>query len=157
MFLRYFTEIPLPYGEVGRRLLEDPGLWIPGLVHEAHERGEALLAEVGFGGPVARLRKRVRVEIDAPARLDTKALLPMRWIPTSAGSLFPALEGDLEIAPLGSRGCQLSVTARYTPPLGRLGKAGDRALLHRVAEATVKDFVLRVAEALSTPAPAAST
>ena len=36
--------------------------------------------------------------------------------------------------------------ARYRPPLALVGRALDRALLHRVAEATIKDFVDRVAE-----------
>ena len=43
---------------------------------------------------------------------------------------------------------QLSISARYVPPLGALGSAIDRALLHRVAEATMKDFLDRVATAL---------
>ena len=43
---------------------------------------------------------------------------------------------------------QLAMTARYTPPFGLLGRVADRGLLHRVAEATVKDFVDRVGEAL---------
>jgi hypothetical protein len=34
------------------------------------------------------------------------------------------------------------------PPLGALGRAIDRALLFRVAEATLKDFLDRVREAV---------
>jgi hypothetical protein len=40
------------------------------------------------------------------------------------------------------------MSARYLPPWGALGSAVDRALLHRVAEATVKDFLDRVGAAL---------
>ena len=37
------------------------------------------------------------------------------------------------------------MSARYVPPFGAVGRALDRALLSRVAEATVKDFLDRVA------------
>ncbi|HEX5903035.1 MAG TPA: hypothetical protein VF028_07985 [Actinomycetota bacterium] len=37
----------------------------------------------------------------------------------------------------------------YEPPLGLVGRAADRALLHRVAEATFKDFLERVATRLA--------
>ncbi len=43
---------------------------------------------------------------------------------------------------------QLSVSARYVPPLGSLGSTIDRALLHRIAEATMKDFLDRIATAM---------
>ena len=43
---------------------------------------------------------------------------------------------------------QLSMSARYVPPLGMIGKVIDRAILSRVAEATLKDFLDRVGDAL---------
>ena len=58
----------------------------------------------------------------------------------------PSLDADIEVGELGPERTQLSISARYTPPLGSLGRVLDRALLHRVAEATVKDFLDRVAE-----------
>jgi hypothetical protein len=49
---------------------------------------------------------------------------------------------------------QLAISARYAPPLGPLGRAIDRVILFRVAEATLKDFLDRVGAALfATPAP----
>ena len=44
------------------------------------------------------------------------------------------------------------MSARYVPPLGAVGRAIDRAVLFRVAEATLKDFLDHVAEALSAQA-----
>jgi hypothetical protein len=37
----------------------------------------------------------------------------------------------------------------YRPPLGSLGQAVDRAILHRVADATVRTFLIRVAAQLA--------
>jgi len=56
---------------------------------------------------------------------------------------------DIEIAALGAMRTQLSMSARYRPPLGMIGRALDKALMHRVAEATVKDFLDRVGERLA--------
>jgi hypothetical protein len=56
------------------------------------------------------------------------------------------MEGDIELAPFGPGASHLAMSGRYTPPYGGIGQALDRALLHRVAEATVRDFVQRVAE-----------
>jgi hypothetical protein len=39
------------------------------------------------------------------------------------------------------------------PPLGVVGQAIDRVLLHRVAEATVKDFLDRVGRAIALSGP----
>ncbi|HEU4355584.1 MAG TPA: hypothetical protein VFT27_08350, partial [Actinomycetota bacterium] len=74
--------------------------------------------------------------------------LPMTWRATGVDGLFPSLEADVEVASLGPSRTQLSISARYRPPMGALGRALDRALLHRVAEATAKDFLDRVAEAV---------
>ena len=38
------------------------------------------------------------------------------------------------------------MSARYVPPFGVVGRAIDRAVLSRVAEATLKDFLDRVAD-----------
>jgi hypothetical protein len=60
------------------------------------------------------------------------------------------LEADLEVAGLGATRTQLSISARYRPPMGPFGRVLDRALLHRVAEAALKDFLDRVGATIST-------
>jgi hypothetical protein len=62
--------------------------------------------------------------------------------------LFPRLETDLEIAPLGAAITQITLRGRYEPPLGRPGRLLDEALLHRVAEATARSFLKRLAQAI---------
>jgi hypothetical protein len=153
MFARYFVELPLPADRLERALLASPEAWLPGLAVEAHAHGERLLAEVGFGERV-HVSRRVIVEVGRPLHRHTTTLLPIRWRPASAMGLIPELDGDLEVAALTPAASQLSISARYTPPLGSVGAAIDRALLHRVAEATLKDFLDRIAEAL--PALAAA-
>ncbi len=151
MFVRYYLDLPIPFEEVERRLLEDPEQWVPGLALDAEARGSRLLVEVGFPMDDAhRVDKTVEIRIGESYRIPaSKTVLPLTWKATPATVLFPALEADLEIAALGAKRTQLSISARYRPPLGALGRALDKALLHRVAEATVKDFVDGVGERLS--------
>jgi hypothetical protein len=68
--------------------------------------------------------------------------------------LFPELDAEIEIAPLGPEQSQLAINARYEPPFGALGRAADRAALHRIAEAVIKDFIDNVAEAVTVEAGA---
>lgn len=149
MFARYYLELALPCRDVEQALLRDPRGWLPGLARDAEARSATLLAEVGFGTDGRRVAKEVRVTVRDPIRVQTKTLLPVSWEATGPRSLFPELEADIEVAPLGEARTQLSVNARYRPPFGVVGRAMDRALLHRVAEATLKDFLDRVAEQLA--------
>jgi hypothetical protein len=155
MFVRYYLDLPLPFGDAEHALFEKPEAWVPGLAIDAEDRGERLLAEVGFSmDEDRRVDKVVEIAFGPPYRIPGKSVLPMQWKAAGAGSLFPSLEADLEVAALGARRTQLSVSARYRPPGGPVGRALDRALLHRVAEATVKDFLDRVGEVLRARVPA---
>ena len=80
----------------------------------------------------------------------------MTWRATGPANLFPVLDAELEFASLGAQLTQLSLNGRYQPPLGLVGLTIDKALLSRVAEATIKDFIDRLARALEsavTPVP----
>ncbi|MGZ8580919.1 MAG: hypothetical protein ACXWW9_06510 [Actinomycetota bacterium] len=147
MFARYFVELPMDPERVEEALLRDPHSWLPGLAGEANFHGDALLAEVGFGDDV-RVARRVAIEFGEPVRMPSKTVVPIRWSAIGASGLFPALDADLEIAPLGPHRSQLAMSARYVPPLGAVGRAIDRAVLFRVAEATLKDFLDRVKDSL---------
>jgi hypothetical protein len=147
MFLRYYIELPLPAETVEQILLPKPAQWLPRLADQAGSRGQQLLAEVGIGQG-GGLRKRVQVSFGPAVRYPSRTALAMTWRPTGPDALFPVLEGDLEIGPLGAARSQLALNARYRPPLGTMGRVMDRALLHRVAEATVKHFLDQAGQAI---------
>jgi hypothetical protein len=148
VFARYYIELPIDPKRVEHALTQAPDTWLHSLASEANHRGDTLLAEIGFGDRV-RVARTVAIELGDPVRTAGKVVLPLRWTPTDAPGLFPALEADLEVAPLPPDRTQLAMSARYVPPLGPLGKVIDRAILYRVAEATLKDFLDRVGEALA--------
>ncbi len=146
MFLRYYVELDLPAAQVEAALLDSPSTWLPPLADGALKRGEALLAEVGVGPPGLRVSKRVAVRIGPPVRFPSKLSLPMTWEP--GGRLLPRLDAELELGNLGTARTQLAISGRYEPPLGTVGRTVNRLALHRVAEATIKDFLDRVQAAL---------
>jgi hypothetical protein len=148
MFLRCFVELDAPYGEVDAALTSDGKEWLPALASSAEEDGERRMAQVGFGKAV-RVGRSVVVTVGEPARMQFKTLLPVSWRPAHAEALLPAMDAEIEVAPMGRMQTQLAMTASYTPPFGLVGRVADRALLHRVAEATVKDFLDRVAARLA--------
>jgi len=147
MFARYFVELGISKDRVEATLSQDPSLWMTRLAEHANRRGDTLLADVGFGENV-RIARTVEIEFAAGVHTGNKAIFPFRWSASGPGGMFPALDADLEVAPLDAETTQLSISARYIPPLGRLGRLIDRAVLSRVAEATVKDFLDRVAAAM---------
>jgi hypothetical protein len=154
MFVRYYLELPLPHERVEHALLGSPPEWVAALAGEAQQRGDGLLAEVGVGPLGARLGRRVAIRLGEPVRFPSMTSLPLTWEPLGLEGQLPRLEADIEIGPLGRDRTQLAISARYRPPLGAVGRAVDRVLLHRVAEATLKDFLDRVGEAITDQAAA---
>jgi hypothetical protein len=147
MFVRYFIELPYAASDVERAFTAAPAAWLPLVAQQAHLRGERLLADVGIGDGL-RIAHTVEIAVGSPMDLPTKLVVPLSWTPTGSKGMLPSMEADIEIAPLGAEGCQLAMSARYDPPLHAIGKILDQAVLFRVAEATVKDFLDRVGEGI---------
>jgi len=104
------------------------------------------LARVG-PGVVSKL---VRVQVRELSCTDKSGGLALRWEATgTGGKLFPVLDADLTIVDFGDQGTLVALAGVYRPPLGALGQALDRAVLHRVATATIKGFLTQVAAQLN--------
>ena len=79
------------------------------------------------------------------AWIDQSVGLAIRWEATgSGGGLFPVLDADLTMAPDGERATIVTLAGAYRPPLGAMGAALDRAILHRVASATIRAVLTQV-------------
>jgi hypothetical protein len=120
------------------RLSESGALF--GTSEDAYDHGT--LARVGPAG----VSKLVRVQVRELSWTDRSAGLALRWEATGVGGgLFPVLDADLTLAPAGDRATVLRMAGAYRPPLGPLGEALDRAILRRVAAATIRSFIAWVA------------
>lgn len=144
MFIRYEVEVSVPLAEVEKRLdslRSDLVEW----ADVAYREGEQLTARVG---PTEQLAKKVHLELGI-AEIHRRGLVyPVSWTATGASALFPTLSADLILSHRGPEATLLTLEGTYQPPLGAVGRVVDRLALRRVAEATVRSWVERVAAAL---------
>jgi hypothetical protein len=120
----------------------------------AYSQGVTELMKVGPLGPVPGTSKMVEVRFRNLVEHADYAGLAVRWEATGpGGGLFPALDADILITPSGERSSKLRLTGAYRPPLGALGSALDTAILHRVARATIRAFLNRLAADITSSGP----
>lgn len=120
-----------------------------------HAYGEGPTGETRVGplGPVPGMSRLVKVRFLDMAMHGGSAVLPMRWEAAGpGGSLFPALDADITLAPAEDGGTVLEVSGVYRPPYGTIGAGLDRAFLHQVARATIRAFTRQVGAAIAGPA-----
>ena len=143
MFVYYYALVERGLEHVKRRLEEIParaGEW----AHDAYRSGEHRAATMRVG-PTAGPAKEVLIRVEPVVRTGDVVTMSLTWEATGVPRLFPRLEADLVAARVSDGETQVSLRGSYTPPLGPVGRALDRALFHRLAESTVKEFVDRIA------------
>lgn len=132
-------------------LINQGALQVPS--EAAYEDGLATVLRVGPFGSARGLSKLVQVRWLEPVRRGDSLRVALRWEATGAtGELFPVLDADLTVAPDGDDQVLLGLTGSYRPPFGRAGAVLDRAIMHRVAAATIKSLLGRIADAVADPA-----
>lgn len=146
MLIHDYTYIDAPASAVRARLLDGSRAWIDSLATRAAARGDAIRVRLGPCGARGPVRKQIAVQIGDPVARGEATVIPLTWHATPGAALFPVFSGDIEIAAIGGDETQLSIWGYYDPPLGVVGEALDRFGLHRVAEASVRAFVLELAE-----------
>lgn len=150
IFVEDFTDVSCPLETVQPRFTGD-GSWLESLASAAVEDGETHTMRVGPSWARGRLTRDVRVTLGPPRDRAGAVVVGLGWQPSSFQALFPVLNGDIELAPIDG-GCRLTLSASYVPPLGEFGSHLDRALLHRVAQSTVRSFLSQVATSLQADA-----
>jgi hypothetical protein len=118
-----------------------------GAVAEANQFRERLHVELA-GLDVG---KDVVIEVGTARDKGFAVFVPIKWHAASQTGLFPSMEGELEIVPLSYEPprSQIGLLGRYRPPIGVFGAIGDAMLGHRIAEATVRRFVMELGARLS--------
>jgi len=151
MFVR--DQVPVDVGfDVARDRLAKLDSWFLTASDHAYGEGIAGQARIGPRGPVPGISRLAEIRFQSLEAHDGRTGLALRWeVRGSGGRLFPVLDADLTLAPAGENKASLALAGTYRPPLGSLGAELDRMLLHRVAEATIRNFLERVAQALARP------
>jgi hypothetical protein len=150
------AELGFPAAVAGLADLAHGGL--TGVSQAAYGDGLTGLARIGPLGEVPGMSTLVQVQVLDVVTRSESAVLGLRWQTTGPGGrLFPALDADLWLTPAGEHSARLSLAGVYRPPLGALGAGLDRAAFHRVADATARSLLARVADALTRPQNLAAT
>ena len=148
MFVQYYGEVQRPYEEVAERCPVALGQ-IEGWAEASYRDGEAMRARVGPRGDAKLVAKTVRMTIGAAVVSSDARRIPLTWEATGTPGLFPKMDAELVVARVDENLTQVKVQGHYEPPLGGVGRLIDRALLHRVAEASTKHLVDRIVAELS--------
>jgi hypothetical protein len=141
MYVRHSVHVDQPFDRCAEAMQRSPREWFPRLATEA-------IASVGPNVAGVPIRKRVKVDIGEPVGAGSWLEVPVSWRPTSAGRFFPDMRGKVELAPVDASRTRLTVSCTYEPPLGEVGAGLDETVMHRVAEATMKELAESIAARL---------
>jgi hypothetical protein len=142
MYVQHSVHIDHPVKAVSEALMQGPPKWFPRL-------GGKNVTKVGVHVGGVPVRKRVVVELGDPVQTSTWTVIPLTWKATFPQKLFPVMTGKIELAPVDKEVTRLTVSGMYEPPLGKLGEQLDEALMHNIAEGTVKELAEQMAKRLA--------
>lgn len=126
------------------------GGWLDSVSRDAYADGLAGQIRVGPFGAAPGMSKLVRVSLLEPVAHDDAVVVPMRWEATGLmGRLFPVLDANLILSESANGRAVLRLVGVYRPPLAGVGEGLDQIVLHRVATATVKSLLVRIAAQLA--------
>ncbi len=145
-----FQTCPVP-GEadlVAEAFRGDPGQWLPQPAEDAGLERWLLRLDVG------RFSRPVLASVGPPWQLGEMTWRVLSWEPLGEDGeslpldrVLPVFHGEIGLREVDSP--TLVMQGAYDPPLGRMGRQLDSALLHRLADRTVRELVVAVAKRLS--------
>ena len=148
VFLQEFVDVEQT-PDVIDEVLATGSQWLGELASTAGGDTETLLVRIGpvaLGrAPAEWIAREVRVRIGRSTKTSVGVRVPLRWEDARRPGLFPVLDGNLEVASLGPGRSRVVLYASYRPPFDSVGQALDHAVLHRVAESTIRSFLSYVA------------
>jgi len=123
---------------------------------DAYDDGITSLIRVGLLGSAPDVSRLAEAHFRDLVAHDGFAVLSLRWEAAGpGGGRFPALDADITLTPAGEQATLLTLAGAYRPPLSPVGAALGRAILHCVAELTIRIFINHVADGIAHPVRAA--
>ena len=141
------------FDHVCQLLEQSPVRVLQPATEEAIRETGAVLADLQVELGRFEVGKTVAIEVEGFARDEggEMARLHLRWSAAGHQTLFPAMDADLVVYDLGSDRTpltQVSFVGHYRPPLGPVGVAGDALVGRRVAQASIRHFLIEVGRRL---------
>ncbi len=154
--IRVYDYVNHPYADVREALIGDANAVFQNATKVAALRAESVASELHI--KVAGIEVGADIEIsveaieDEPKKIKSAQVtrINLVWEAAKMPRLFPLMKAELSVYPLTSTETQLDLFGNYEPPLGILGSAIDAVVGHRIAEASVHQFIEDVAAYLRT-------
>jgi hypothetical protein len=154
--IRVYEYVNHPFEEVRNALSSDVSAVFRNATKVAALRAKNVASELHVNIAGIEVGTDISISVtsieDHPKKImsPAKTVLQLEWESSKMPSLFPFMQAELSIYPLTSTETQLDLEGNYNPPLGLLGKAIDAVVGHRIAEASVHQFIKDVAIYLRT-------
>ncbi len=151
--IRCYDYVNHPYERVRDALRQNALSIFQSATKAAASRAQSIAAElhidVGGIGVKADIKISVKKVEETTRLISTPTTrLILEWEAATAPRLFPLMKAELFVYSLTPTETQLDFSGVYKPPFGRLGKAMNAVVGHRIAEVSVHRFVNDVAEYL---------
>jgi len=149
-FVRYYVELKLPRDAVETALDELPEESLALMADKAYARALGIMVEADSALANELVGARVEFAIELPVRQHSATTRSMAWALVGRGVIRPLLQADVEAGPLGPAGCQLALGGRYYVPSEVTSAGIGRGMAQRLGEATIKEFLDDLADAVET-------
>ncbi len=150
--IRCYDYVNHPYAKVRAELFAHAEQVFRKATSSAESRAETVAAGLHVNIAGLEIGKDIEIKIKGLDEVEhnqsARSSLILEWKAASAPGLFPVMDGELSFYPITGTETQLDFQGSYQPPLGVLGKALDAVVGHRIAEASVHQFILEVASYL---------
>jgi hypothetical protein len=146
--LSYYGYVERPYDEVRERLHQAPLELFQRATSSGARRATDMFSQLRIGDGVQlgiatsiqidQMRDDLPVEGGPPL---TGTSVDLTWKASTMPALFPLMHATLSAWPVTESETQIVIDGHYDPPFGLVGTAIDRAVGHRVAQASVHRFL----------------
>ena len=149
--IRVYDYVNRPYSSVKRSLEADAAAVFRAATKVAAVRAKTLASQLHVNIAGFEVGADISIKVESVETTEKTAMFPektrinLEWEAAKMPRLFPFMKAELAIYPLTSSETQLDLTGHYEPPLGIVGNVFDAAVGHRIAEATVQQFIRDVA------------
>jgi hypothetical protein len=140
-----------PYEAVRTTLSADALSVFRNATKAAAHRANTLASELRVNIAGIEVGTDININVRSVETLEPTASMPNRtrivleWEAAKMPRMFPFMQAELLVYPLTATETQLDLQGNYDPPLGLVGSVLDAAVGHRIAEASVQQFIKNVA------------
>ena len=157
--IRVYDYVNHPYADVREKIISDSASIFRDATKSAAGRAKSVASElrVNFAGIEVGADISISV-IDITEHRESALSGPitqidLEWEAVRMPRLFPFMKATLSLYALTASETQLDLLGEYEPPLGLVGSAMDAVIGHRIAEASVHQFIADVAAYLRSALP----